>query len=62
MEFVAVFALAAVVAIVSNWIAAMKQFSKYQTGSYFVKTFFSTVVIFIAIILAGILFRVVEEV
>jgi hypothetical protein len=61
MEFVAAFALAAVIAILTGWAGPMFTTSTNPTivklqGNYFGKTLVNTIVIFGAIILAGLLF------
>ncbi len=64
MEFVAVFALAAVVSILYNWAQpkffAISSLQKYQS-SYFGKTLLTTVVIFAAIVAAGLVFSAVDR-
>jgi hypothetical protein len=60
MEFLGVFALSAVVAIIYNYVAGISSLSKFQT-SYFTKTLFSTVVIFAAVVVAGFIFAEVES-
>jgi hypothetical protein len=63
MEFVAAFALSAIIAILVGWAGPMVTTStnanivKLQS-SYFGKTFLNTVVIFGAIIVAGLLFSI----
>lgn len=59
MQFGAVFALSAVVAIVYNYVAGIGSLAQYQT-SYFMKTLFSAIVIFAAIVFAGFLFAEIE--
>jgi len=65
MEFVAVFALSAIVAMILNYVQP-KVFSASQTQSlqknYFGRTLLTTVVIFGAIVLAGVIFKVTEDV
>lgn len=66
MEFVAVLALAAIVSVLFNWfqpkVAASQNatVAKLQT-SYAGRTFLTTVVIFGAILLAGLLFSAVDR-
>jgi hypothetical protein len=63
MEFVAVFALSAIVAVLYNWIQP-KVFgvAKLQTiqANYFGKTLLTAVVIFGAIVVAGFIFSTVD--
>ncbi len=63
MEFLAVFALSAVVAILYQWVQP-KFFGLSQTQSlqanYFGKTLLTTVVIFGAIVVAGFIFSAVD--
>jgi len=63
MEYLAVFALAAVVAMLYNFAQprffAMPALQKYES-SYFGKTLLTTIVIFGAIVVAGLIFRSLE--
>jgi hypothetical protein len=63
MEYVLVFALSAVVAVLFNWgqpkLAAVSFFSTRQT--YFWKTLVTTLVIFAAILVAGMAFMAFDK-
>jgi hypothetical protein len=60
MEFVAVFALSALVAIFYNFAISKWSQPAFLPANYFGKTLFTTVVIFAAIVAAGILFRLLD--